>query len=172
MLHAKKPEPMPVFEALAQFFKRPLNSYNTQELKMIHSKILDELASLRDSFLNTYREYIDMMKGNVRLEKEELDQFEEQSTSPDAYIEASTSVLDNEKDMTTFVRGELQTLRKFMQEEKVFTKKFLVEPEPKTQEQPKAMTSKGFYQGSTTNKAVAKNKAPIKSDDSMLLGDE
>lgn len=168
----KKPEKLPVFELIGKYFKKVITSYNQAELKSIHSKILDELTEMRDSFLNLYREYIDMMKGNVRLEKDELDQFEEQSISVEGYIQGVTSVLENEKDMTNMVRENLHALRKFMQEELVFSERFIVEKERKEQEKEKNVSSKNFYQMNSASNVAGKNKQKVESDDSLLLDDD
>ena len=167
----KKPEPLPTFNLLKKYFKRSLTLYTIAELKSSHSKILEELAELRDSFLNEYREYLDMMKGNVRLEKEELDQFEEQSSQVEGYIQATGMVLDNEREMTIMVREHLSHLRKFMAEERVFSRRFLQEDESFLRELPKAQTNKNFYPPSGPQ-VQAKKKGKVESEDSLLLDED
>ena len=167
----KKPEPLPTFDLLKKYFKRSLTLYTIAELKTTHSKILEEQGELRDSFLNEYREYLDMMKANVRLEKEELDQFEEQSSQVEGYIQATGMVLDNEREMTIMVREHLSHLRKFMNEEKVFNKRFLEENDTFSRDIPKALTSKNFYPPSGPQ-VQAKKKAKVESEDSLLLDDD
>lgn len=126
---AKKPEPPPTFDVLAKFFKKPPQSLSAAELRSAHSKILDELAELRDSFLNEYREYLDMMKANLRQEKDELDQFEDQATQTESYLQATGSLLDAELEMTIMVREHLHHLKKFIVEEKQFSTRYLQERE-------------------------------------------
>lgn len=121
----KKPEGPPKFEVLAKFLKKPPEKMTQGELRAVHSKVLDELAELRDSFIGECHEYLDMIKGNVRQEKQELDQFEDQTTEAPDYIQAVTMVVDGSMEMTIMVREHLLHLRKFMIEEKLFSKRYI-----------------------------------------------
>lgn len=121
----KRAEGPPKFEVISKFFKKAPEKMSQSELRAAHSKILDELAELRDSFIGECHEYLDMIKGNVRQEKQELDQFEDQTTEAPDYIQAVTMVVDGSMEMTIMVREHLLHLRKFMIEEKSFSRKFI-----------------------------------------------
>lgn len=167
-----KPDAPPAFVLLKKYFKKPISAYSLQELKGIHSKILDELADMRNSFLSECREYLDMMKANVRLEKEEIELFEEQSNDPEGYIRGGDSLLEAEKDMTLMVRENLSAWRRFIAEERLFTNQVMGEAENKAKQTQKAMTSKGFYHSSSTNVNNLKAKKNYESNDSLLLDED
>ena len=172
LMAQKKVEPPLVFELLKKYFKKPPQAYSYLELKKIHSQILDELADLRNSFLNECREYLDMMKANVRLEKEEIDLFEDQSSTPEAYIRGGDSLLETEKDMTLMVRENLSILRKFITEEKLFNTRVLSEAENnanKDQKGHKVNTSNNFYKQGDSKKVPMKKQKEYESSDSLLM---
>ena len=167
-----KPDAPPSFVALKKYFKKPMNAYSFQELKGIHSKVLDELADLRNSFLGECREYLDMMKANVRLEKEEIDLFEEQSNEPEGYIRGGDSLLEAEKDMTLMVRQNLTALRRFIAEERLFMTQVMGEAESKAKQTQKSVTARGFYHSSSNNVNQLKHKKNYESNDSLLLDED
>jgi hypothetical protein len=118
------------FEILKKFFTKPLPQHTPAELKKMHYEIIEDMIQFEEKFLDSHKQHVGAMKETLEKEKHELMVVEDPQSSIEAYLRNSEEILNRELEMTRALQKQLSMFQKYLSEEKIFAKRFII-PEDK-----------------------------------------
>jgi len=119
------------FEMLKKFFTKPLPQHTPAELKKMHYEIIDDMIQFEEKFLESHKQHVSSMRETLQNEKHELMVVEDPQSSIETYLRNSDDILNKELEMTRALQKQLSLFKKYLGEEKIFAKRFIIPEENK-----------------------------------------
>jgi len=119
------------FEILKKFFLKPLSQHTPAELKKMHYEIIDDMIQFEEKFLDSHKQNVGVMREVLQKEKHELIVVEDPQSSIEAYLRNSDEILNKELEMTRALQKHLSMFKRYLAEEKMFAKRFIIPEENK-----------------------------------------